>query len=372
MAITQANSVCPAILLSYQEAHEINNIADITDPVGLTDSLFDPTNRAAVRQEVLGLDADNGHVKSVRIWRKQRQIVTDTAAVKSCPITGTEKPIFEEVITPTLYREISLKVSETAIRKLCDQYSKLVRVPGARIGDNRANAQPLAIMAEMYNELGIDFNALRRAINIDLLTAAATKFGTWKGGALSKSFPVYRSVDGAAGSIGSPIMDGFNIFMQEIRRTGFNGKPLVVGEGIFDRSNMSLQVGCCNNGGTDFGQMNESAMYKFYRDIDVTTGTGSADGLIVYMPGSLAFISYNEYVGSFASKIGNMERGTIADPMTPGLTYDLRISPDECGEAYVLTMGLRFDLYAAPTTLFKVGDTLAGVNGVFKALATGI
>jgi hypothetical protein len=220
--------------------------------------------------------------------------------------------------------------------------------------------------------LDIDFNAIRRAINLDILTAASTHYGKWQGGANTKSFPVYRSVDAAAGSVGSPVLDGFNRFGREIKRSTYNGKPIVVGEGIFDLAARALQWGCCNNGGTDFGKMAANSPFKYYTDTDIATGTGSEDGLFTFMPGALQFVSYNDYVGSFASRIGTVERGTISDPFTPGLTYDMRFFPDECGEFYILELGLHFDLYAAPTNLFKTGDRLEGVNGFFKALATGI
>ncbi len=371
MSLVQLNAVCPALLLSYKEANSVNNIAQLVDPVGFLDGLHDPANIAATKQEVLGLDGERGHVKQVRIWRKQRQVVDDTATTKSCPGAGTEKTPFEDVITPSYYREITIKVSESAIRKLCDQYSTLKIVPGANISDVNG-ASKLQLMAEIWDEIGIDFNAIRRAINIDLLTAASANYGKWVGGASSKTFPVYRSVDAAAGSVGSPVLDGFNKFVQEIKRSTYNGKPIVVGEGLFDLANMSLQFGCCNNGGTDFGKMNENAIYSFYRDVDIVTGTGSADGIFAFMPGAVQFVSYNEYVGSFARPIGTVARGTIPDPFTPGLTYDMRVFVDECGENYSIVLGLHFDLYAAPNNLFKTGDRLVGVNGFFKALATGI
>ena len=368
MAITQANAECPALLFAYREANKTNNLTNITDPVGMLDALHDPTNLGATRQEIIGLDGELGHKKPIRIHRKQRQIAANTAAVKSCPPVGAEKANFEEVITPTLYRTIPITVSETAVRKMCDTYSRIVSTP------NTKSDKDFKLMAEHWDETMIDFNAIRQAINSDLLTAVATKFGAWKGGVVgaSKSFPVYRSVDAAAGSVGSPILAGFNEFMQEIRRSTFNGKPIVVGEGKFDLANMALQFGRCNNGGTDFGKMSEQAMYKFYREVAIATATGSADGLVAFMPGSLQFVSYNEYVGSFARAIGTVQRGTIPDPFTKGLVYDMRLFPDECGNSYTLELGLNFDLYAAPTTLFKAGDTTVGINGVFKGLATGI
>lgn len=372
MSLIQQNAICPAILLAYKEANSTNQIANLTDPTGLLDALHDPANVAATTQEVLGLDGQNGHPKQVRIWRKQRQVNTDTNSTKSCPASGTEKTPFEDVVTVSQYREIIIKVSESAIRGLCDEYSQLKTVPGARIGDINANQGPLKVMAEILNEINLDFNALRRAINLDLLTSFATRYGKWVGGNNTKNFPVYRSTDAAAGSVGSPVLDGFNKFVQEIKRSTYNGTPIVVGEGIFDLANMALNYGCCNNGGTDFGKMNANAIFKFYRDVDITTGTGNADGIFAFMPGAAQFVSYNEYVGKFARPIGTVERGTIADPFTPGLNYDMRVFVDECGEHYNIAIGLHFDLYAAPNNLFKTGDRLVGVNGIFKALAQGI
>lgn len=364
----QSNGEIPALLFSYYAANKTNNLKTITDPTGLLDAITDPTNEAATNQSIIDLGSGSGHKKAVRIWSKQRQIAADVATTKTCLTGGVEKPLFEEVVPVAQYRSIALEISEATIRKMTEEYSKIVAVKGV------TSQGQLEVMAELWNEAAIDMNALRRSINLALLTSLATEFGAYKGGVIGalKSFPIYRGVDAAAGSIGSPVLHGFNQMMQEFRKSTFNGKPYICAQGIFELANTSLEYGCCNNGGTDFGKMNNSARHNFYIEEDVTTATGSNDGIIAFMPGALQMIRYNEYVGDFSRPIDNIQRGTIVDPLRPNLKYDVRLKPDGCDEKYTLEFGLNFDLYAAPTTMFKAGDTTVGINGVFKGLATSI
>lgn len=372
MSVTQVNGACPAILMSYLEAHKVNDPSLLVEPIGATEALFDPVNRRATRQELLDGDSGNGHVKTVRVWRKQRDTDADTQTTKSCGENGVEKPSYEDLVTPTLYREHTNYVTESAIRKLCDAYSQLVYVPGTRIPDANRSAGQLSVLREVWNEISLDFNAIRRAINKDILIAMATKYGKYVGGANIKPFTVYRNNDSAAGGAGAPVLAGFNNLRQEVSRSTFNGTPIIIGEGITELSLMALQYGCCNNGGVDFGKMAGTSPLKFYKDVDIATGTGSVDSFFAFMPDAMQFISYNEYVGSYARPIGIMERGTIADPYTPGLVYDMRILPDECSESYKIIIGLHFDLYAAPQNLFKPTDRLNGVNGIFKGLSVAV
>src|SRR5690606_24113606 len=117
---------------------------------------------------------------------------------------------------------------------------------------------------------------------------------------------------------------------QELARSTFRGTPITFGEGLWDLANMSLQYGCCNDGGTDFGTMMRNAGFKFYRDLQAGTALGSGDTFGAFMPGTMQLLAFNDYVGDFSRPIGTMSRGTLPDPALPGLRYDVRVLPNEC------------------------------------------
>lgn len=376
MSITQGNAVCPAILIGLEEILQNGVPYELVTQVGFAQSLLDPTNRSK-DSVVQNVNAENGHPKSVRIKHKQRATISDTRTSKTCT-PGTERPYFEEVFTVNQYRERSIQVKESTVRTLCDAASQLKAVPGAAFNTWEGNRYNLQLMAEIVMEIMMDFDALRLAINQDLLTSLALNFGAYQGGSVgaSKDFLVLRTTDTNGLGNGAPIFAGFNSFKQEMGRVGMPGIPLTFGEGKWDLALSALNYGCCNEGGIDFGKMQANAGLKYYKDFQAGTILGGADYFGAFLPGSLQFATYNDYVGGFARPIDGVERGTIPDPALPGIKYDMRVIPVACSgndvvEHYNIIIGVHFDLWAAPTNMFKSGDRLNGVNGVFKAQATG-
>lgn len=374
MSVIQANAVCPAILIGLDEILKDGTPNELFTQVGLLQSLYDPSNRQP-NTVVQNVDAGNGHPKTVRIKHKQRATLNDTVTAKDCA-TGTPKSYFEETFNVNQYRQHTINVKESDVRKLCDASSALQSVPGTNFRTWEGNNYNLQLMSEIVMEIMMDFDALRQAINKDLHTSLNLQFGKYQGGSTINIFNMYRSTTATALQEGSPVLSGFNQMKQQLARTTMTGLPIAVGEGALDLAISSLQYGCCNSSGTDFGQMKNNPGFKFYKDFTLGTDSiGDANGFALFMPGSMQFASYNEYVGpGFNRPIGVIERGTIPDPVIPGLTYDMRIIPNACSgstvvESYDVIVGVYFDLYVAPTNMFQSADRLSGVNGVFKAIA---
>jgi hypothetical protein len=376
MSIIQTNAVCPAILVGLEEVLKDGAPYQLFTQVGLLQSLFDPMNRQP-NTVVQGVGAENGHPKTVRIKHKQRATPTDTTTTKDCA-TGTPKTYKEETFTVNSYRQHTINVKESDVRLLCDSASKLVHPEGADFRTWEGNAYSLQLMSEIVMEMAMDFDSLRQAINSDLHTALTLQYGKYQGGAGINTYNMYRANTATALQEGAPVFSGFNRLKQDMARVGFSGQPIVVGEGALDLSISSLQYGCCNLNGIDFGKMAGAnpAGFKYYKDFTIgADSVGDGNGFAMYMPGAMQFASYNEYVGpGFNRPIGTVERGTIPDPAVPGLVYDMRIIPNACSgnsvvESYDIIIGLHFDLYVSPTNMFQTADRLNGVNGVFKAIA---
>jgi len=368
MSIFQQNGVCPAVLASFEELAAPNNMANLKTPVGVLDALLDPTNVAGVTIEQLGAGGE-GHRKSVRIMHKQRQSISDVRTAKSCD-TGTEKPRFETTFDVNMNAELAIKVSEATVRRLCDAYSALVAIPAALRSSNGVAQNSLMVMREIAEEINMDLDAIRQKVDDTALEAFELNFGKYQGGA---TFNEYKMLKSATDH--SIVTAAFNKWKEDMRKIGMTGMPLVVGNGVISYAFDELGIGCCNIGGQDIGKLGSRQDAKFFYDAaDMASHFGvlpdGAQPFISFFPKMAQLITYNKYVGpTFSKAIGTMERGTLPDPKLPGLRYDIRMRPNECGEYWDLWVDLDYDFYFAPQNLFKSSDRLNGVNGIFKGFA---
>jgi hypothetical protein len=353
---------CSALLFTQNEVMKSNTPSELISPIGLVQALKDPSNVATAEFEQLG--AGDGHNKVVRLVNRQPVVASAVTDAFACD-AGAAVPRQEELVTINQHSHLALRVSESDVRALCEEYSNYTTLVGARMGTSSAAQTSLSVMREVYDSVSLGFDAIRQNMNSKLNTALATRLGEFVDGSTSKTYTIRN---GAGERNGSPILDGFAKFKQDVRKTTLTGSPILVGSGLWELTNTALEYGCCNDGGTDFGQMARSAGYKFY--IDDTTGTAlaAADAAFAFMPGTAHLLTFNKNVGNFARPIGVRERGTIADPSVPGLRYDISIVPNECGEYYDVYLDIDFGLWTAPVTLFGTGDYRAGVNGIFKVI----
>lgn len=367
MAITQTGAACPALLVGLNEINPQQ--AELVTPVGFLQAMFDPANRRDGSVITDNGTVEPGQPRPVRVAHKVRSTPASVETAKSCG-NGVERPYLEETFNTTLYREQSFKVSEEALRVLCSAHSDWVKFGQSNNAQGQATA--LQAMREVVTEFMLDVDSLRQSINDACITQYAAKVGKWKGGAVTKSFPVYRTTATTGLESGGVIPAGFNTFRQEVMQSTFRGTPLVFGNGNMYLATQSMGYGCCNSAGVDISAMNAAAGYKFYSDLNAGTILGGVNNFGMFMPGSVQFASYNEYVGKFSRPIGKMERGTMMDPFVPGLVYDVRILPNECGEYYEMIVGLHFDVWVSPLTEFSASDALYEVNGAFNAVATAV
>lgn len=365
MSITQLNGACSALLVGLSDLLGNNAPENLMSPVGGVQSTLDPQNKEGVTMEVLG-DNSQGHIKPVRVMWKQRQTTDDVVDERDCD-PGTPKPIFEDVFTPNLFSGIKIQIGEERMRTLCDAYSQYVDLKGKTNlspMELTTKASTIKVMREMAQEILMDIDALRQDINYKFNVAVAANKGAWKGGDTEKSFTVIKAADNAL------VLTGFNVFKQELKKIGMNGLPIIFGGGNIDLAFGALEIGCCNNAGQDFGKMQKNAGLKYYfDDSDFATIHGNANSFIAYYPKTIQFVPANRYVGSFGTQIGTMTRGIFPDPNMPGISYDLRILPNECGEYYDVFIELNYGFWFAPDTQFKASDRLAGVNGILEGIA---
>lgn len=355
--------VCPAILTGLEEVTN-GAFTELITPVGFVQALVDPSNTQGV-EIIQQSGGENGHVKQVRVVYKQRALPSEILTTKDCN-SSVEKPRLEEIYSIAMERHHTIHVDEDTLRTLCDSHSDYKSLSARGLSQSGAAQNSLSALAEIVNDWLLDIDPMRQVINSDLLTAAVLNVGAYTDGTTSKSFDVIKASDNAF------VLTGFNQFKQWMSRVGMRGAPIIVGEGNMELAIMAAQYGCCNTQGQDIGKMATNPGFKFYKDVQLggSSAFNNANAFLSFMPGTMQLMSYNKYVGNFARQIGTKFRGTLPDPVIPGLVYDISIQPNECGEYYDLKIDAYYDLFAAPNTVFKTGDRLAKVNGVVKGIAS--
>jgi hypothetical protein len=374
MSVATQN-ICPAILTSLSD-NLINNSANVKIHGGTLAALTDPSNLATGNIIRQANDNGTGHSKEVRVVYKQRLTADDTSDSKSCDFDGNPMPYKEIDVPITQYRSVNFSMTEEQLRVYCDSYSSLVQLTGSNDPGtivSRANgigraSGPLSVVRELFNDFQLASNALIQAMNQDLLTSISGGFGAWygQGGVIGpETFVVEDSLTG------SLVPKGLFTMKQAYMNSGFNGAPIIIGgPGSLQRvwMNDSRYFGQAANG-LDYSTVrSNTGIAEFYFDPNIITGGSLTDenSAVVFAPGSLLYLPYLQYVGNFGD-IGTMKRFTMPMPGLPQVKVDCRILSDECSELYKVYLECYFDVFAAPTDMFKSTDDNYNINGVFEA-----
>ena len=375
MSVATEN-ICPAILTSLSD-NLINNSANVKIHGGTLAALTDPSNLSTGTIIRRANDDGTGHSKDVRVVYKQRLTADDTQTSKQCNFDEAPMPYLEINVPITQYRSVEFSMTEEQLRVYCDSYSQLVTLTGSTDPGtivSRANGigragGPLSVVRELFNDFQLASNALIQAMNQDLLASISSSFGAWYGQGGTINAQNYAVEDSANGSL---IPKGLFTMKQAYMNSGFNGAPIVVGgPGALQRvwMNDSRYFGQAANG-LDYSTVrSNTGVAEFYFDPNIVSGgplAGDEDSAVVFAPGSLLYLPYLQYVGNFGD-IGTMKRFTMPMPGLPQVKVDCRILSSECDELYKVYLEAYFDLFAAPTDLFKSTDDNYNINGVFEA-----
>lgn len=95
-----------------------------------------------------------------------------------------------------------------------------------------------------------------------------------------------------------------------------------------------------------------------------TAAALGADEFFIYFPGAAHIVGFNRFEGPNRIEDNSYKQMTIANPIFPGLTFDVTMKED-CGDLYI-EMGLAYELCTAPTDYFAIDDRLDGFNGILN------
>lgn len=377
-----ANGYCPSFLL-HMEALAGCNPAKKLGPKGFLQAVLsqmDDSVTASLNDRYTG-----GHTRSATVAYRTRPLASSVLdTLPDCETALT--PAYNEFNLPSLLnRSISFWVPDSLLRQYCADVSQYVTINGNTTTMNKETA----VMKEVYSMLVEYAGALTSSINTALVTQQATAFGTntVTGVATSTALTFDLNTNG--------MQDAFVRLMSDLRENEICDTEGLsfVGNGPF--SNLDLIRQWFANGPADNGINKAALMNSFpnvFFDKDTRTLWG-ANQIGVFEKGSLALINYPQYVGHFARRLANSEYFTMNMPIDEfccpqqyldRLQFDVQIKEMDCapelaingaaaaaqGPGVMVMLSWQGSLFTRPTTLYAVGDPLAGTNGTLRYTIT--
>jgi hypothetical protein len=322
-----------------------------------------------------------GHERDMTVWFRRRPLRSEVRTEDAgCGVAAM--PIREEFSLPgLLHREVSFHIPIATIRKYEQEASRHVQVASGFV--NQPNYQA-SVMKEVY-DLFIEYgNALFSAINLDLVTQMATKFGvnTTTGSNATKAVQF---------NLGTTFMnDALIQLMTDWRENELTDDVAYVGSGPF--SNLDLVkrfLSGTNNQGINLAAM-ANALNSVWFDKDARAIWG-ANQIGAFAKGSVHLLTRDYYVGDFKEKLGNSYFFNMALPVQDQvvplqyldrLKIDVQIQEVDCptemlindvptqvGPGVVVYLKKDFSLFTVPE-LYKSGDPLEGTNGTLRYTVT--
>lgn len=367
---------CTALLRNIADINAGNTSAEKMRIAGFLAMLFCCAN-STVSPVNDGNQAD-GHRRSLTIKYRRRPSEADVSSEDNCEIDRI--PEYQEWTIPNLgYKQISWFLSDDEIRKYCSEASAM-RATGGNTPQ---------IMQEHYTNLIENANVLTSAINRDLVTQAATKFGVnvTTGSSTGKVINIARDGD-------KMILDnGIIEMMRDLQENEFCGTPCIVGGGLYSAWSMAIKAACCNNAGIDLGQL---GVPEFYFD-KATQSIWGDNTIGLFAPGSVKFLTFNKFVGNYAGQKGNSYFATIpmpvnafgcnADACLRDLIFDLQMryidcptvinvgqddTPTTVNRGWQFILSKEYALWTQPDDEYPDDDELAGTNGMLKYFLSNV
>jgi len=212
MALTLGVGFAPYILSTIAEVAKENNPQYKLEPFGFLNLL-----QAQGSKQVVTLNTDNGHRRSVRIKQKQRLTVDFTDTSKSCDQTNVI-PVFETDVDINVTRQIALYRTDEEIAQFTTDASQSVSV----------GTPATSIMKEMYDDILTACNAILTGVNSDLLTLAAANIGVNRRTGVNTA----ATINLALATTTNPLTDGEVQVLADFKNNGGIGRPQMIGSGL--------------------------------------------------------------------------------------------------------------------------------------------
>lgn len=309
-------------------------LLDAPTPTGTLDALISPEN---TRNNTIRIRYDQADGKTHKVYLSyvQPDCVEDLGEDECADICDVEgDPIeWQEIeVTADLCSSTQPKfISHDEMKRWCEN------------GDEVRDAQILR-----------DMNVLRQKINRKLIAEyAAGAGGILNGNGATGTQYSFLYDDG---TIPQADPTGWMKMKQDLLDLGFNGKPIIVGDGNIYTYAQLQDIACCNAYGQDLSKMGPFDFYYDNQINPILSGPSNQNPFLAWVPGSNVFISRPEYKGQFRYVSNTMIRDTIVDPIT-GLVYDFEAQFSECKPiGWKWHLKLHYGLFQLPLDLYKDCD----------------
>lgn len=325
---------------------DIQNYQKLT---GMLNYLQSPLSGRVINTTMLN-NSGNSEYRPVQIRytpHKGEGNVIDDDSVASCAKVAQRRDIIAEY-QPTLYVEDKFTIEEDYVRQNGENGFKL---------QQRLNME--------FRE---SMRVLREKINEKLFAKAATVFGANPAqGTGAGQYTELTLLKTATGAIDDRYFDVIKNDQEDNYQMGA-GDIGIVGLGQARRYMNRLAVGNANDAGIDYRAVAAEFGMVLFKDSYTNSVLGDPDNVLAFYPGAAQFYQYNLFRGDFAIKVTETHiKGTMPDPIFPGITYDYILKYDDNCEtgnglqgAWVGRVLTYFDLFTIPEGAF--GDTYADLN----------
>lgn len=372
-----ANGFCPSILGQLSEITACNTPSYKVTPAGFLRMLLE--NKPAV--QLLQLDNGNGHLRDVRYKYKKRAVPSQTSTEDNCGITYIPTWL-EASLATTNFRKTAFFIDDATMAQYCSDASQTVAI-----------GQPSTmLMNEFIKDIMNTANALIGAINQDLLTLQAVKFGRNQVTGSNAAQTVNIPKDATQYDLST----GITKILADAMENEFCGNINIVGSGLMNNFTIQQIVSCCNAAGVD---MSRFTGFNWYNDMYAKTAWGT-NQVGVFSEGSVGLIDIVRYKGFRAGDKGVSQFFTLPLPVEcpqcnggyDGLVFDAQLKYFDCPQdietdcegtvpierGYALILSKTFGLFNIPSDAYQNEaiysdcgtDRLSGNNGTLRYTIT--
>jgi hypothetical protein len=341
--LSSLNVPCETIQFNIEEQFAVATTP--LDQMPLLLSILETQRGLGITQSV---SDGNGKVRTVNVKYEQRlpeSAATDTSGARTCTATAQTYDAYTAYdIDPTSHVTANEKFTLAELAKVCEPVE--------------------SFLAKKINKV---IDVIERKVATKTAYAAVALTGKWGSNVSvngSDELVLPTFISAAAKTIDYTAMTTLE---QALMNTGYSVPPIIVGGSTFWAYGRHIQAGCCSTTGVDVLQMANEFGQAILYDKRVATALGSEAKTLVYQPGSLALITYNEFALGDSMVGANYKKMTVFSPRT-GLPIDI-ILKDDCGTIHIVGYAV-VELVGLPSDLFAVGDEYRGVKYVNKILVT--
>lgn len=368
MALDLYKGFAPYLLKSAREAYLSASPQDKVEEAGYL-SLLKSQNP---RIEVLKLNTEAGHKKTVQVKAKRRLNAAHTDNSKSCDVTLTN-PYYEKSVELSSVRQVAIYLEDETLAKYTEDASKNIPVGDSKVAN------------EMYDNIRLAANAIVEGLNQDLFTQAVAAIGVNKVTGSNAS----QTVNFPLNTTNNDLTAGMNKILADYKRNSFSGRPQMIGDGLMH--NFMLQQSSKSSDQSGLDTKIQARMADFFYDPNTTSILGN-NQFIVYEPDAVGLVEYLEYKGFKGGvKPGASIFGTIMLPfgnsgMTIEIDWQLKYydCPTTLTDSYYGTtlnlekgfnmiLSKQVGLWTVPNDGYRNGtDPLFGNRGSLRFTATNV